>query len=581
MLLFSFVYLNAQELVKREVNGAKFYVHVVKTGETLFTIAQLYERQQMELMVANPRVYEGIEIGQELLIPVFYEDVEHIVQPKETVYGIARIYTVSPAAILNANSGIENGLKTGQKIIVPQVEKVPKKVEALIVSESGTSSTTSSKDSIPQTVYVPAGFSPGDSVVKHVVLASETLYSISKRYMVAVEEIQQFNALKTTKLAPGSTILIPIKHKEKVIDDVRAVPPRSESNTPEVLTFPSKSDYKIAILLPFYLDKKTNATDFISGLSTEFYMGAKLAFDSLQQLGLNAEVLVYDTQNDTNLVKQIIAKKEFQQVDLIYGPFYPDHIPIVAKWANNHSVHMICPSAINTSVLKGNPYVYQAVPSDAQLMIEMADYVAKTAVDEVVILIKSGLEKDQVMYDAFRTAYLKAAERNKRPKMLEGNLQNYSTLMKKGQRIALVFPTNDKGQALKFMNSFNSVGAKYNPDMIRFFGTKDWVNFDEVKSHFKNKYNFHFAGTNDLNYADERTKELNRVYRKTYNADLTKMAVQGYDVVRYFTEQLVYQKTSFKPVMNVFNLVQKGNGNGFENEHVFIFEQENFQLISK
>ena len=46
MLLFSFVYLNAQELVKREVNGAKFYVHVVKTGETLFTIAQLYERQQ-------------------------------------------------------------------------------------------------------------------------------------------------------------------------------------------------------------------------------------------------------------------------------------------------------------------------------------------------------------------------------------------------------------------------------------------------------------------------------------------------------------------------------------------------------
>jgi LysM repeat protein len=571
----------AQELVKREVNGAKFYVHVVKTGETLFTISQLYERPQMDLMTANPKVYEGIEIGQELLIPVIYSDIDHTVQPKETVYGIARQYGVEPVAILNANTGADLGLKVGQKIRIPQVEKVPKLV-AIQSSEVNTTNVNStSSDSSRVDPFIPAGFSPGDSVVKHTVLASETLYSISKRYMVPVEDIQKFNGLKSTKLNPGSTINIPVKHKEKSIDDVRPVPPKVDKKPTEALLFPSKSDYKIAVLLPFFLDKKTNATDFVSGLSTEFYMGAKLAFDSLQSLGLTAEVMVFDTQNDTSVVKQIISKKEFQDVDLIYGPFYPDHIPIVANWAKQHAVHMVCPSAINTAVLKNNPFVYQAVPSDAQLMSGMANYIAKSSENEVVILIKSGLEKDQLLYDAFRSAYMNESHTYKRPKMLEGTLQNYSTLMKKGQRIVIVFPTNDKGQAVKFMNSFNSVGSKYNSESIRIFGTKDWVNFDEVKSHFKNRYNFHFAGTNDLNYSDEYTKEMNRAYRRTYNADLTKMAVQGYDVVRYFTEFFVFKKSTFRPIMNSFKLAQKGDGNGCENERVFIFEQEDFQLIRR
>jgi hypothetical protein len=74
---------------------------------------------------------------------------------------------------------------------------------------------------------------------------------------------------------------------------------------------------------------------------------------------------------------------------------------------------------------------------------------------------------------------------------------------------------------------------------------------------------------------------MNRVYRRTYNADLTKMAVQGYDVVRYFTEFFVFKKSTFRPIMNSFKLAQKGDGNGYENERVFIFEQEDFQLIRR
>lgn len=581
MILLCSLELLAQLPEKKQVNDQLFYVHTVKTGETLFTIAQLYEIQQTVLLSANPGSEKGVDIGKELLIPVQFVTIEHTVQAKETLYGVARQYGVPPASILNANPGSENGLKTGQKIAIPNVEKKPAFVQKITSELPVSVSSQTPEDSTRNNGHEPAGFELGDSIVSHTVLASETLYSISKRYMVSVEEIQQINQLKSTKLSPGTIIKIPVKREVSSVNAIRPIPERETTRIDTTLLFPEKSTYKIALLLPFYLDKKTNATDFVSGLSTEFYMGAKLAFDSLQYAGLNADILVYDTQNDTNQVKQILTKKEFQSVDLIYGPFYPEHIPIVAQWAKKNNVRMVCPSAVNTSVLKANPMIYQAVPSDLTLMKGMADYVVRSAKTGVIILVKSAVEKDAALYEGFRSSYLESPLAASRPKLIEATLQNYASFMKKGTPITLVFPTNDKGQALKFMNSFNTIGAKYDAESIRIFGTKEWVNFDEVRSHFKNKYNFHFAGTSDLNYSDESTKDLNRLYRKTYHADLTKMAVQGYDVVRFFTSKLLLKSSNFTPIMNQFDLKQLGAGNGYENTQVYIFEQEDFQLIRK
>ena len=56
---------------------------------------------------------------------------------------------------------------------------------------------------------------------------------------------------------------------------------------------------------------------------------------------------------------------------------------------------------------------------------------------------------------------------------------------------------------------------------------------------------------------------------------MSKMAVQGFDVVYFFTANMLLGKNNLTEVMNDFEMIQSGTGNGFENTRCFIMRQEN------
>ena len=309
-------------------------------------------------------------------------------------------------------------------------------------------------------------------------------------------------------------------------------------------------------------------------------MGAKLAIDSLEKMGLEAQVFVYDSKTDTISIKKILEKPEFSKMDLVFGPLSPDNVDIVASWCKVNKVRMICPVSVNVSVLKNNQFVYNAVPSDATLMKGFAEYALNNNSKDQVIIIKSTNEKDLIMYESFRNTFISSSFVGVRPKLIEATMDNYMSFMRKGVNNILVFPTNEKSLAVKFMNKLSTSSNKFSDENILVYGTKEWVNFDDVKPHYKNKYNFHYASPNDLNYKYPETEQLHLKYRSAYNSDMTKMAVQGFDVLYFFTSSLLLNKKDNDMIMNQFELKQNGSGNGYENSNVFIIEQENFELIN-
>lgn len=561
------------------IGGKKYYVHFVQAGNTLWGIHKLYNVPVEDIIKANPGSEKGVNEGQKIIIPVPLETILHEVQHKETLFSISKKYSVTVESIVAANPEIENGLKTGQKIKVPGVEReflvITNNSDSIIPSEINNSETDSSKI---KSNTVKVSFT--DTLISHVVLDHETLYSISKRFMVPVEELQKVNGLKNSKIKPGDTLKIPIKKEKIEIVKIRTVSPIEIKKVDSTLLYPKRNKYKIAILLPFFLDNGEANSEYKSTLATEFYMGAKLAIDSLEQLGLNAEVFVYDTRNDSLTIKKVLSKPEFKGTDLVFGPLFSENAEVVARWCKANNARMVCPAAANPSILKGNSFVFSAIPSDATLMKEFAEFTLQKNNRDQVILIKSSNEKDQVMYEKFRSTFLTSSYIGIRPKLIEATLDNYASFMKKGTKVVLVFPTNEKLQAVKFMNSLNTVGQKFDSESIYVYGTKEWINFDDVKPHFRNKYNFHFASPNDLNYKYEKTEQLHRSYRSAYNSDMTKMAVQGFDVMFYFCSDLLMNRKPNDLVMNSFEMVQLGAENGYENSNAFIMEQEDFELIN-
>ena len=84
--------------------------------------------------------------------------------------------------------------------------------------------------------------------------------------------------------------------------------------------------------MPFFLDIGPGYSKNVSDLATQFYMGATMAIDSLEAMGMSADVYFFDTRNDTNAVKSLLAGPKFAGVDMIVGPFFPALQKIVARY---------------------------------------------------------------------------------------------------------------------------------------------------------------------------------------------------------------------------------------------------------
>ena len=180
-----------------EEGGAKYYVHTVEQGNTLYGLQRIYGVSVDEIVKTNPGLEKGLNVGQKVKIAVPLETVTHVVQKKETLFGIAKQYNVSVAAITAANPGVENGVVIGQKLKIIGVEKGIAPKENVAIEDN----TPPLENTIKEPNPIKISFS--DSIINHTVLDQETLYSISKRFMVPVEELQKLNGLKNSKIKPG------------------------------------------------------------------------------------------------------------------------------------------------------------------------------------------------------------------------------------------------------------------------------------------------------------------------------------------------------------------------------------------
>jgi LysM repeat protein len=100
-------------------------VHVVQAGESLFSIGQLYGVPWGEIAAANEiENPDLLSVGQELIIPVAASFSPppgvHVVQTGESISSIAELYDVTPTDLAEAN-GIENWdlIFVGQQLNIP------------------------------------------------------------------------------------------------------------------------------------------------------------------------------------------------------------------------------------------------------------------------------------------------------------------------------------------------------------------------------------------------------------------------------------------------------------------------------
>ncbi|MDR3651779.1 MAG: LysM peptidoglycan-binding domain-containing protein [Paludibacter sp.] len=193
--------LNKTETSNKQQNTS----HVVKKGETLFSISKLYNTSVDELKKINNIPKGKIHPGQELKInqeaePAKTTEMAKVEKPQKTtkhkvisgesLYSISKLYNI-PVAELEKINNIPNAkIKPGQELKLTQ--DVEPKTKDIIADKSDKQQNNKSEIS--------------EKGIKHKVKKGETLITIAKNNNISVDELMKINNLTDSKIQLGQKL---------------------------------------------------------------------------------------------------------------------------------------------------------------------------------------------------------------------------------------------------------------------------------------------------------------------------------------------------------------------------------------
>lgn len=209
-------------------------IYVVKKGDSLWSIAKKYGLTVDEIKRYNNLDSNLLSIGQVLNV-VKSNDVSsdvYVVKKDDTLYSIANRYGVNVNDLILYNNLSSDSLSIGDEIIIPigqmSNENIMGDYDTYIVQPLDTLYGISNKFGVSidevrninnlssdiltvgQMLLVPKGYDIVDTdIINYVIKSGDTLYSIANKYGVSVNDLMQINNLISDNLTIGQILKIP------------------------------------------------------------------------------------------------------------------------------------------------------------------------------------------------------------------------------------------------------------------------------------------------------------------------------------------------------------------------------------
>lgn len=600
-LSFFLVVFFVTNLIAQDKPNAKFTYHTVSKGETSYGIAKKYQIDLNEFFNYNPSASNGLSKGDTLKIPIktfvnqtIDNEIDssikiHKVLPGETLWSIAKVYGIRLPTIKAYNKLSTNELSESQLLLIPNIQ----------------ADTSNMVQPLFKHVDHPM-LKKCDTLIIHKVKKKETLYSISKKYTVGLDQIIKNNPiLNEFGLKKDQELKIILRIKDCIEDSVEN---KNDSLDLFLGSIYDQKTLRISLVLPFFTNKSdsiivncpenTNCTiDKISENSFQIYNGVKIALRDLKELGYNLELNVFDSKYDTNTIKEIFQDTLFKSSNLIIGPLYSKNIKMMRVFSKNSHIPMISPYNIPSQALFNYPDLFKIQPSRSTQSKEMAIYI-KNSKDDYNILLLSDVEdnKSKVYGNIFSDAF------NDTIYLIKDSLKEVDsilpTLLKRGddwshlldklskKKSNLIIITSNQVPFLTYafnkIIEFSNSQEHYKSD-FEIFGFEDIYRIKTIDVIYKNKFNLHFVskGIPDLN--SNRIAEFKDKYRDFLSAEPTKYSYLGYDIVKSIFMKIYPDKLNsesyYQGLLNdvFYNRIDLGSGS--ENSLVNFYRIEDYNLI--
>ncbi|MDR1098686.1 MAG: LysM peptidoglycan-binding domain-containing protein [Tannerella sp.] len=561
------------------------FYHTVERGQTVYSIAKMYDVKVGDIHRLNFGSDETIKAGDKLKIPqkkitgtsASRTDpdssyIYHTIQARETLYGVSKQYEVSGKSIVEANPGLsQESFSIGKTIRIPAGKK--QKQTAEIVENQ-----------------------KGAKEIYYTVPTRETMYNISKTFKISEKELLKLNPELSGGLRTGMTLRIPLRINEKDI------PKKEEPDAREVnAMLGAKREIKlvnaakIALLLPYNADKTTANTTLI----TEFYEGMLLAVDSLRNMGYATELFVHDTGDGTATLQKILKTESqtLKEVNLIIGGVSNEQIKLIADFAKTNKIKYVIPFTPRNDEVLDNAYIFQ-INTPQNYLYANASYVGANLFAKYNIIFLDTKDKDD-QTDFINEFKRDLKERNISYKDVVYDAKNFQETITGQLSTAkpnVIMPISRSLEALTKIKTVLRMIAEKQPEyVLNLFGYPIWQTYSKDcldDFHALDTYIYSHFYADNLN---PNVKAFYDNYKNWYSKNpasnmYPKYAMLGFDIGMFFFDALQkyganfennLSEISYKSLQTGFNFERVNNWGGFINTNIYIIHYNKDYTITR
>ena len=437
-----------------------------------------------------------------------------------------------------------------------------------------------------------------DSIVSYQVKKKETLFNISKKFKINIEDIFQFNPeLRDQKLRKNSIISIPLKKikkniyldssiNQKTIDENKLLNQIPKKKNPK------KNNINLAFLAPIKIDeiqydsinqtkeflKKINLTT----ISIDFYNGMKMAIDEESSEDIRINLDVFDTKNRIDVIKDLKENIDFNNYDFVIGPLITRNFNYFNS--NNVKTKIVSPLITSDVELRDNTIITTAPDSlKRKFVFEMIDEMIELNNDQCVLIISD--QKNEKTKNELLIKFPNAEKIDINDENLFVDPKITDSLMYDNKENWVFLETNRS-------NVISSVSSLLNSQIneerkIKLISSVSVENYDNPNISYEKLGNLNFIYPSDSfpdqsdaldvfksNFLDQIGKYPNRVSIKAY--DLIKDLLQRFIYYRNYTGFDIDYETSL--LNNKYNYKEMDE-QGLRNQSFYIVKHKELQVI--
>ena len=576
----------------------EYFMHTVTQGQGLYSISRMYGVTEDEIIKLNPGSEKVIRTGQELRIPNRNQSSSgkfHTIQKGETLYRLSVENRISVKELCDANPGLSvDNFKIGQVITIP----APSDEDPL------TSTIENAGDKAPQEIMADIRTISSDTVAyrtTHVVGKRETIFRICRNYDITQAEFLEANPeYRYNKLKQGAVVRIPFskdelaQRRQRINDAHNRMQSISDStlfSMNELQQEESDGIITAALILPFSLDDSTST---LQKQMIEFYQGMLLALDRLKNENISVNLKVFDSEGEDKSLTPLLESGQLDDVDIIFGPRWTNHISEVARWAAARRIPVVNPMNRDADDVYNNPYVYQLNTPQSYFNQEIYNHFLEQFSNPNVIIMDADESRRNEFIYGLKTI-LKDHNIPYSTLDIDTAYQELMDTLVPGKQNIMIINSSSSGPLNTLLPVMQLITRTKAPEIeTHLFGYPEYQIY--AQDHLDELYEvdtwfYTWFYTNNML---QESVEFNNKFRLSFSRQMLvsypSFAPYGYDTGYYFLKGLATYGKDFEnhlneldtnPVHTGFKFERVNNWGGFINRKVFFVHFSNEYKVEK